>query len=113
MQTSSWSLWVFIGVLLVVVSVPLLLGWVKPNPWYGFRTYDTLNDPDIWYKVNAYCARWLLIVGVVLALVALILGPIAGMNRVLYGLVCTFIMLAGVLGTILASWRCMRSLVQE
>ena len=33
------------GLLLRVLSVPLLLGKVGPNPWYGFRVRRTLENP--------------------------------------------------------------------
>ena len=52
------------GLLLIVLSIPLLLGKVPPNHWYGFRTRLTLSDPRIWYPVNAWGARRLLWLGV-------------------------------------------------
>ena len=47
--------WVFAatGALFVVVAVPLILRKVPPNRQYGFRTPTTLNNPRIWYAVNA------------------------------------------------------------
>jgi SdpI/YfhL protein family len=33
---------------------------IPPNHWYGFRVPATLNDPGLWYKVNAYAASGLL-----------------------------------------------------
>jgi hypothetical protein len=57
------------GLLFVGLAIPLLLRKVPPNHWYGFRTRLTLSDPQIWYPVNAWGARWLLGIGV-LTLVA-------------------------------------------
>jgi hypothetical protein len=40
------------GILLILISIPLLLEKVRPNPVYGFRIQATLNDPTVWYAVN-------------------------------------------------------------
>jgi hypothetical protein len=61
------------GLLLILLSIPLLLHKVRPNSLYGFRVQATLDDPEIWYAVNAYAARWLLICGILTILGALIL----------------------------------------
>src|SRR5258706_10250819 len=47
--------------LIAVVAVPLLLKLVPPNPIYGVRTEKTLDSSEIWYKVNIYGAKALLI----------------------------------------------------
>ena len=51
------------GLTFIALSIPLLLGKVPPNHWYGFRTRLTLSDPQIWYPVNAWGARRLLWLG--------------------------------------------------
>ena len=56
--------YVLLGLLLVGLSVPLMRGKVKPNPWYGFRIHLTLDNPDLWYPANAWAGRRLLAVGV-------------------------------------------------
>src|SRR6185436_9334782 len=50
---------------LAVVSVPMILGKVPPNPLYGFRTRLTLSNPDIWYPANAFSGRALLVAAAV------------------------------------------------
>ncbi|MCY3747116.1 MAG: SdpI family protein [Acidobacteria bacterium] len=37
---------------LLVVSTLMILGKIPPNRIVGFRTEDTLSDPEIWYPVN-------------------------------------------------------------
>jgi hypothetical protein len=49
------------NVLLIALSVPMIQGRVKPNPWYGFRIPLTLNNADIWYPANRYAGQLLLI----------------------------------------------------
>ena len=52
------------GSLLIVLSIPLLFEKVRPNPLYGFRVSQTLNDPQVWYAVNKYTAKRLMAAGV-------------------------------------------------
>ena len=44
-----------------VVSVPLILKMVPPNPVYGFRTRRTLADRELWFQAN-YFAGWSLLI---------------------------------------------------
>lgn len=41
-------------VLFSLLSVPLILRKVPPNPVYGYRTPTTLRQPALWYEANAY-----------------------------------------------------------
>ena len=47
--------------LIAVLSLPLILRWVRPNPLYGFRTPRTLARDDVWYPANAFAGRALLL----------------------------------------------------
>jgi uncharacterized membrane protein YiaA len=47
------------------IGVPLYRGWVPPNNVYGFRTPQTLRDPQSWYPANRACGYWLIVTGVV------------------------------------------------
>jgi hypothetical protein len=64
-----------VGLVLTGLSVPLVLGKVPPNTWYGFRTRLTLQDPEIWYPVNAWASRRLLVIGLA-TFVAALAGPL-------------------------------------
>lgn len=68
--------YLLIGCLFIAVSVPLIQGRVKPNPWYGFRVRKTLNDPDIWYAVNAYFGRRFAVMGLLIASAGVVLSPL-------------------------------------
>ena len=57
--------------LMILVSVPLARGTVKPNKLYGLRTRATLADERVWYEANSYAGRLMIrggIAGIVLAL---------------------------------------------
>lgn len=52
------------GIVYIVLGLPLLLGRVRPNTWYGARTMKTLSNDTIWYAVNRVCGRDLIAGGV-------------------------------------------------
>ena len=72
MDLKSFLLGLFLaaGAVISLISVPLILGKVGPNPWYGFRVRRTLEDPAVWYPANRYASWWMLSSAVLLMLVA-------------------------------------------
>src|SRR5215469_2057215 len=42
----------YLPLLLILLSVPMVMGRVPPNALYGFRTLKTLSSPQIWYEAN-------------------------------------------------------------
>ena len=60
-----------LGAIFIGISIPLIKRKVPPNGWYGFRVRRTLDDPNVWYPVNAYAAWRLLWVGVATMIVAI------------------------------------------
>jgi uncharacterized membrane protein len=49
----------------VLVAIPMILGKVPPNDFYGFRTPKTLSSPEVWYPANRMCGVFLATAGVV------------------------------------------------
>jgi SdpI/YfhL protein family len=47
-----WTITSLYGVL-IAATVPLVLGLVPPNDWYGFRLPGARFDPILWYEINA------------------------------------------------------------
>ena len=47
-------------ILLGILALPLRLGKVRPNLFYGFRTPKTMSSPEIWYTANRFAGQWLL-----------------------------------------------------
>ena len=64
-----------LGPVLVLVSIPLLCGWIPRNRLYGFRVAATLRHDAIWYDVNARSARHFLSLGAVMVVLELALPP--------------------------------------
>jgi hypothetical protein len=97
------------GLLLAAISIPLILQKIGPNPWYGFRVKKTLDDPAVWYPVNAYAGKRLLVVGLVSSLSALLLFFVSGMDLKTYALACAGITLGGILVAVIQSVFYLRS----
>lgn len=81
-------LYVASGILLILLAIPLYLGKIKPNPWYGFRIRKTLENPNIWYPVNRFGAGWLMLSGVVTVLCAVGFALIPGLSVDVYAIAC-------------------------
>jgi len=77
-------LFLFSGVLLAALSVPLIMGKIPPNGLYGFRVKKTMENPDIWYPVNVYGGKWLMAAGLVLVLAVVGLFFIPGISLDVY-----------------------------
>jgi len=56
---------IVVGVLLVVVSIPLVQRKIPRNGWYGVRLPLTLRDDQAWYDINAYAGRRMVVLGAV------------------------------------------------
>ena len=63
----------FMGLLFIGVSIPLLYKKIKPNNWYGFRTRKTFSNEEIWYKANKYMGKGFIILGCLMVLYNLVL----------------------------------------
>ncbi len=90
-MTTLLILYLASGVLLVLLSLPLLWGKIPPNGLYGFRVRATLENPDIWYPANQYAAKRLLWSGAVFAAAAVVLYCIPGISVDVYSLACLFL----------------------
>ncbi len=62
-----------VGVLFIALGIPLLLGRVAPNAWYGCRTEKTLSDKKIWYAVNRVTGRDMVLIGIVVVVSSLLM----------------------------------------
>jgi len=64
---------IFVGMLEIIMGIPLLLQRIKPNVIYGFRTPKTRSSDEIWYKANKYFGRAFLIAGIIVTICSLFL----------------------------------------
>ena len=70
----------------LLLSIPLVLGWVKPNPWYGVRTRKTRSSPEIWYRANRIGGIYLVVATLIALLLWALLWPLDLGNALRVGL---------------------------
>ena len=56
-----------VPLLILVLSVPMILGNVPPNGAYGFRTPKTMSSPEVWYPANR-AAGWFMLAAMVVSI---------------------------------------------
>jgi len=93
------------GLLLIGISIPLIQRRIKPNFWYGFRTRRTLSSPAVWYDVNAYAGKRLLVSGIITTVAAVVLYFIPGTAFDGYTLSITIFALGPLTISVLQSFR--------
>jgi hypothetical protein len=98
------------GLLLSVVSVPLILERIPPNGLYGFRVKKTMENPEIWYPVNKYAGKRLLLAGLLLVLAAAGFSFIPNLKIDTYSYGVLFILLVLLTESIVSTVRYMNTL---
>jgi hypothetical protein len=76
-----------VGILMMIVSLPMIDNKIKPNRYYGFRVKKTLENPEIWYKVNEYSGKRMFVVGMVISLGSMGISLIPKITPQQYGLI--------------------------
>jgi hypothetical protein len=80
------------GIALTLIGISLYLGKMKPNGrLYGFRVGAALENPEVWYQVNKYGARWLVMSGIISFLTGVGLFFVPGLSLGMYALACIVI----------------------
>ncbi len=101
------------GAILIGISIPLIQRRVGPNRWYGFRVRRTLEDPKVWYPVNAYSGWWMLAVGVAEIVTATGLYFMPGVDVAIYASIVGGIVVAAVIIGLVQSFRYLHQLTRE
>jgi uncharacterized membrane protein len=89
----------------ILVTLPLALGKVPPNPTNGFRVPETLSNPEVWYKVNAYAGRLTVAMSAIVALIAVGLFFVRRIGAAVYGLILFLAFLASTLVPVVLTFR--------
>ena len=103
-------LYILSSLLLVIFSLPLIARKIKPNPFYGFRIQQTLDDPEVWYETNQYFAKRLCAVGILEALAAVGFYFIPNITVDAYALLCLGVFILTFTIAMVQSWRYMKSI---
>jgi hypothetical protein len=107
------ALYAVSGLVLAGLSVPLILGKIPPNGLYGFRIPATMENSQLWYKVNTYSGKRLLVVGLGSAIGSIILYYTVNTSADAYALSCLGLFLALFLWAIITSFLYLKSAQQE
>ncbi|RQW64379.1 SdpI family protein [Vibrio viridaestus] len=51
---------IFLGLIIVVISIPLLRRKIRMNPWYGIRHKASFHSTDNWFLINEFGAKKLI-----------------------------------------------------
>jgi hypothetical protein len=103
-------LFLFSGVLVMALSVPMILGKIPPNGLYGFRVKKTMENPAIWYPVNAYSGKWLFAISLGMILASIGISFVPGISLDVYAYAVLGVWLIGFGIAVVASVRYMKSL---
>lgn len=103
-------IYVFVGLLLIAIAIPLIQGRIRRNYLYGFRTPKTLSDDSIWYPANKYAGKKILMAGVVTTLAAIVLDVIPGLTNYGYLSACAGVMFIAVFTATISSFVYLRRL---
>lgn len=90
-MTSIMLLYVGGGILLTLLAIPLYFEKIKPNGLYGFRVRKTLENPEVWYRVNKYSARWMIVTGLSMVFAAIGFSLVPGLDLDIYALACAMV----------------------
>ena len=106
-------LFVASGLLLAVLSVPLIFRKIPPNYWYGFRVRATLENEEVWYPANAYAGKRLFWVGIGTVVSALVLFLLPIPNVGIYASAVGGIVMVGLVVTLVQSFLYLRTLTER
>jgi uncharacterized membrane protein len=79
-----------VPVLTIALSIPMVLGKIPPNRFYGFRTRKTLSNPEIWYRANRAAGIDLIVAAVASLLASALLFPLLSEREFLTASVLLF-----------------------
>jgi hypothetical protein len=98
------------GILLTLLSIPLILRRIPPNGLYGFRTQQTMENPELWYEVNVYSGKRLLVTGIGTVIASLVLYFWPGISVDAFALGVTGVVLGLLAWSLIQSFLYLRSL---
>ena len=105
-----WTLGIYLfeGLLLMLLARPMIKRRIGPNRWYGFRTPKTLSSPNIWYPANEFSGRRLFSTGLIVVISSLLLSPLnlLGKNGLgIYTVAMVAILMVSLFSGVIASFR--------
>ena len=91
-----------LSVLCIVGGLPLAMNLIPPNPISGVKVRKAQSDKRIWYLVNSYCGKGLVLTGVVTIVCAVVLR-LTAMPPATYGAICVLVLAGGLVLWVVAT----------
>lgn len=87
--------YLFIEIIFMAISIPLIKRKVKINNWYGIRLPETMKNEKVWYEVNEKGGKHLFVFGVIISLVSILFYLGAFFSSVVAFIIMTVLILIG------------------
>ena len=100
------------GAAIVLLSIPLILRRIPPNPLYGLRVPATYKDEQVWYDANAAAGRDMAVFGMALTLLVIVLA-VAGLRGNAFAITWTAALGAGAICTTILGWTRANRMLRE
>jgi len=107
------AVFLFVGLLFVGISLPLVRRRVPPNQLYGLRVPATFADEWVWYEANARSGRDFITLGIAIIVVAVVLPFAVRIREPAYSLVMAGVLLVGTIAVAIRGWRTANRLLEE
>ena len=91
-----------LSVLCIVGGLPLAMNLIPPNPISGVKVRKAQSDKRIWYLVNSYCGKGLMLTGIISLVVAVALC-LTAMSPATYGAICLLVLVGGLVLTLVTT----------
>jgi len=88
-----------VGLITTVLCIPLILGKVRPNRFYGIRTREAFASEENWYRINRAGGKALLPASLIMTIMGLIGFVVPPAYLVAYEIPATIMILASVIIT--------------
>lgn len=88
-------IYLFVGILFMAISIPLIMRKVKINNWYGVRLPQTMKNKEIWYEVNKQSGKHLFAFGIVISLLSILFYLVEFFSSVVAFIIMTVLILIG------------------
>jgi uncharacterized membrane protein len=91
-----------LSVLCIVGGLPLAMNLIPPNPISGVKVRKAQSDKRIWYLVNSYCGRVLILTGII-SLVVTVALRLTAMPPATCGAICVLVLVGGLVLWVVAT----------
>src|SRR5665647_3842939 len=91
-----------LSVLCIVGGLLLTMNLIPPNPISGVKVRKAQSDKRIWYLVNSYCGKGLVLTGIITIVLAVVLR-LTAMSPATYESICALVLVGGLVLTIIGT----------